>query len=252
MSDGISAVINFHAEGELCIPAMLSALDCVQFARDHGVDVELIGVLDNADVTTRTLVERFEPKFAQLHHVSYRDLGESRNHGARVAQMRNVAFFDGDDLWGQEWLHAAYKCLRTNVGDTVYHPEIVYYFDENDFLSQSQTIAPSSGVKSFLFVHPDTRDQCFDAKVIHFNNIFTSNSAATRDLYLRYPFLKVERGLGFGVEDWTWNATLMAAGVHHVPVPGTVHLVRVKTAGSLGASNHVNNLLPKLYELELE
>ncbi|MFM7009291.1 MAG: hypothetical protein ACKO0Z_08190, partial [Betaproteobacteria bacterium] len=48
------------------------------------------------------------------------------------------------------------------------------------------------------------------------------------------------------IEDWSWNLQTLAEGVSHNVVNGTVHLIRVKQAGSLGRANVAEGLLPKL------
>jgi hypothetical protein len=97
-------------------------------------------------------------------------------------------------------------------------------------------------------MHHDSRDSTFDREALRFNNVYTSNTFAPIDIYKSFPFLEVNAELGFGVEDWAWNAMTLMRGVEHIAVPDTVHLVRVKGSASLGKENASRGLLPPLHQ----
>ncbi|MBY0240295.1 MAG: glycosyltransferase family 2 protein [Burkholderiaceae bacterium] len=245
----VTAIINFHAEDLLSIPAIRSFNQCCDYAISQGISIQKIAVLDKPSQVTSDIVNSFSSIFSKIEFVNYGDLGESRNHGASIAEGRFASFFDGDDLWGKKWLANTYETARFRSEDELglFHPEVIYYFSDSDFRAQSQNDFPSNQVKSFYFMHKDSNDPSFDKNCLRFNNVYTSNTFGPVKLYRKYPFLKANRSLGFGVEDWAWHAQSVNNGIRHEIVPGTVHIVRVKTNGSLGMANAAEGLLPPLH-----
>jgi hypothetical protein len=239
-------VLNFHRERHYAVVAAASAIDAVNYARSLGRDVRLACVLDRPDRDTLQAVNDAPIDWAFVEKLDNGDLGKSRNDAVDMVDAGAIAFMDGDDLCGHFWLAAALTALDHVAAPAVLHPEFVYYFDETDFLAQSQSILPSASSKSFWLRHVGSDDPTFNTDLLRFNNVFTSNSVAWRDVYVEYPFLQVDDEKGFGVEDWTWNAMTLTQGIPHLVVPDTVHMVRVKARGSLGQDNLRRGLLPDL------
>jgi hypothetical protein len=94
--------------------------------------------------------------------------------------------------------------------------------------------------------HSPSTGHGFNRDVLFLNNIWTANVVASRNLHLRYPYAAVDRSRGFGVEDWSWNLQTLWAGIPHLVVADTVHIIRVKDTGSLGQQNAAEGLLPHL------
>ena len=244
----MTAVLNFHAEELLGYPAIRSFGTNVSSARDAGISVKRVAILDKPSRGTRALVEEYKDHFDEVVVREFGDLGKSRASALDVAEGKYLCFFDGDDLWGREWIRLAYQMMESNDSSAwVAHPEAVYYFSPEDFFNQSSTATPSGGVKSFFLMHHDSRDSTFDPQALRFNNVYTSNTFAPIQLFLSHPFIEVNAETGFGVEDWAWNAMTLQRGIEHVIVPDTVHLVRVKGSASLGKENASRGLLPPLH-----
>jgi glycosyltransferase involved in cell wall biosynthesis len=247
----VSAIINFHAENEISISTIRSFLLCCDRAEKGGIRVQKIAILDNPTSLTAEIVRTYRRNFDILEEIEVKDLGAARSVGLTKALGEFVAFFDGDDLFGADWLLSATTMGEALNSLAVLHPRFVYYFDEKDLLDQSTTETPRPWAKSFLFEHMDSERVNFDARCLYFSNIYTSNTFAPKALYDRFPLLHVDSKKGYGVEDWAWHAATLAGGIPHKPVPDTVHLVRVKAEHSLGLLNTSRGLLPPVHLYDL-
>lgn len=244
----VSAIINLHGEGRLCFASLRSFDLLCATAAAEGLSIERIAILDRPTPETIDTFGEFEASFDQVHRIDVGDLGGARNFAVGKAKGALVATFDGDDLWGRDWLVRGAAAAQTMRGRSfVLHPEFVHYFDESDFARSSQSDTPAPGTRSFLFRHNPSTDPDFDSDTLRFNNVYTSNILAPRTTLDAFPYIRVDRERGEGIEDWAWNALTIERGVAHEIVEKTVHLVRVKAGlGSLGARNGAAGLLPPL------
>jgi hypothetical protein len=86
----------------------------------------------------------------------------------------------------------------------------------------------------------------FDRDLLLLDNLWSANAFAPREIHLRHPYAAADRARGFGIEDWSWNIATLWAGVPHLVVPETVHIIRLKETGSLSRRNTAEGLLPHL------
>src|SRR4051812_13062261 len=100
----ISMVITFHSEGTLAIPALASARELLAAARQAGLAVEARAVLDKCDSETRHYVAVNGDWLDGVEEISLGHAAWARNSGVQAAHGRYIAFIDGDDLWGADWL----------------------------------------------------------------------------------------------------------------------------------------------------
>lgn len=244
----ISVTIIFHREGSYAVPALASMEDLVGTTRASGLTVEARAVLDRADDQTRHLVKVCGAWLDAIEEVSYGDLGLSRNAGVRAARGDFLAFLDGDDLWGSDWLRLAFQAATATTAprEAIWHPELLFYFSEGDFDRHSTGRTPHPAARSFHMQHISSETPGFERGTLLLNNIWSANVFARRSLHERYPYPAVDRTRGFGIEDWSWHMQTLWAGVPHLTVPETVHIIRVKDGGSLGQQNTSEGLLPPL------
>jgi hypothetical protein len=242
----MTIVLNYHCEGHLAVVSATSAMVAAQEARDNGFSVRMQAVLDRPDALTREAVRNGPVAWDTLVELDHGDLGMARNSALLSVDTPLVTFMDGDDLCGRRWLRLALESYRENPIRGFLHPEYIYYFSETDSLNMSSGLMPAGGAESFFMRQIDSEDPSFAVDALRFNNVFTSNQCGPTSLYREFPFLAVNREDGFGVEDWTWNAFTISQGIRHAVVKDAVHLVRVKTTGSLGKENERRALLPDL------
>jgi len=180
--------------------------------------------------------------------VSFGDLGLSRNKGVQSARGEFLAFLDGDDLWGEEWLRLAYSAATAPEApkEAIWHPESLFLFSWNDFDRHSISSKPHHDARSFHFFHYPDDDSNFELHSLLFYNFWSANTFAKRSLHIRHPYKSADKETGFGVEDWSWNIETVWSNVPHRVVPDTVHIIRLKESGSLNEKNTAEGLLPYL------
>jgi glycosyltransferase involved in cell wall biosynthesis len=213
----ITAVLNVHREGNLARGSLLSIANARKVAEAAGVTVEVVAVADCSDQLTLDVLA--DAPGVRVVETSVDDLGLARNVGVAEATGQYVAFLDGDDLWGPRWLLGAFEAAMVESRSVVWHPEASLYFGPKH--------------SPHWLVHPDQETIEGDWVLLGIRNHWTSLSLALRETYLAIPYRRTKLEVGFGLEDWSWNSEVVAHGYLHKPVPGTVHLVRVRTTSLL-------------------
>jgi glycosyltransferase involved in cell wall biosynthesis len=228
----ISAVINGHQEGDWLDLALQSAfLSKAKAIKDHNILVELILVLDSADQFTKEIADRYASQLKVLL-CSFKDLSKSRNFGVSESRGETIAFLDGDDAWGQDWLSKSWKLYQSSSSDlrqSIFHPEINWHFGE--------------GLESnLIFRHISSTSDEFDAGVLATQNYWSALSFSAADNFRKFPFKSFGGQDGLGYEDWTFNIETWNAGLEHVAVPETLHFIREKRRGSMKRHSQQNLL----------
>ena len=245
----ITLTLVCHREGPLAAPALASMRDMVDAALAAGLTIETRAILDCADAPTRHSVAACGAWLDSVEEISEQDAGLARNAGVAAAAGEFLAFLDGDDLWGEDWLRLAHAAA-TNPGapaEAIWHPAFLYYFAESDFDRHSSTQAPDPAAQSFFMVHQSSEDPAFQRDALLLNNVWSANVFAKRTVYRRVPYVATDWRRGIGFEDWSWNLKTLSSGIAHLIVPDTVHLIRARPA-SLGQQSLVEGLLPVLPE----
>jgi glycosyltransferase involved in cell wall biosynthesis len=227
----ITAVVNGHAEGVLAGPTIVSFERAIAVARESGLAVEGLIVLDRPDAATLLQFKDVGSRHRVLI-TDHGDPGPARNSAVDAAKGQYVAFLDGDDLWSEDWLAEAHRVCAQNPQTTVAHSEVDVIF----------------GRERVMFWHVDSLDPTFEADFLRYGNYWDAMSFAARSIFRKFPFADNDLRRGFGHEDWHWNCVTLAAGIHHRPVAGTVHFKR-RRAGSQSAHANAADSIPWVCEL---
>lgn len=208
----ITAILNLHDEGCMAYPSISSMHATKVHAERSGLSVELLVILDQADVITEEFVNMNFDFSTRIEHISEGDTAAARNHAITIAQGDYIAFLDGDDLWSTNWLSAAYNEGSRKDGLFIWHPEANVYFGENDYI---------------LF-HRSTDDVEFFPEYLITRNYWTALHFGKRSIYKNFLYPKENISNGFAFEDWQWNLETYMHGISHKIVPKTTHFIRAK------------------------
>jgi glycosyltransferase involved in cell wall biosynthesis len=217
MQKDISYVVPLHAEGLLAHRTLRSMNRAAISARQFGLSVEFVFVLDRPSPETMSYVKESPviDRTCKLINADFGDAGSARNLGVQHADGEYIAIHDGDDLSSENWLLRAYELNRLDDRYVV-HPEVTVGFDQ----------------KNYLVYHPDQRQLNFAAIEVVFDNLWPYICFSRRDTFLRVPYAATPPSSGFGYEDWHWNCEVMANGFIHTIALGTAFFNRLKESGS--------------------
>lgn len=225
----VSAIINCCCEGLLLQRSLDSAIRSME-AAGFTDESELIVVADSANKTTLSVLAGYGARLSRVLHTDFSDLGSARNAGAEAARGELLLFLDGDDLWGFDWVRAAWSEYLKSPQETIFHPQYCVFF----------------GLRSEVLVHPDWRDPHFDPRGLISHNHWISLCGVRRELAIDWPFPVVDARRRFGFEDWSWYAGTIARGFRHATVPRTAHFVRLKAGDSMQKSMQGYYRIPSL------
>jgi glycosyltransferase involved in cell wall biosynthesis len=212
----VTVILNVHGEGLLAGPACASLERAKADAERQGIAVEVVAVLDRPDPQTREFLAERAPADWRVTTTDFGDAGLARNAGVELAEGRWIAFLDGDDLFGIDWLSAAYAAAEADPRLVVWHPEVNVYFGDD----------------RSVFRHLDMDEDDVDPADLVCANAWTALCFAPRTLLETAPYAASDLRAQIGFEDWSWNVRVLGLGAIHKVVPGSGHMIRVQ-AGSL-------------------
>ncbi|MNS06469.1 Glycosyl transferase family 2 [compost metagenome] len=227
----ISIVLTAHREGILAGATARSAHKAIARASGEGLRCEVVLVFDRATEATVSVLEgSFDGYALQVLQTDEGDPGQARNRGVDVAKGACTTFLDGDDLWSANWLIAAHALVEARP-DCVAHSacNMVFGDDRN------------------LWWHIDSEGPFFNPEYLAWGNYWDAMSFARTSTYRQFPFRRNDLKLGFGHEDWHWNAMTIAANVPHKPAPETMHFKRRRPGSQMALVDQVGSVrLPSL------
>ncbi len=232
----ISVIIPAHNEGFLVHRTIRSVVAAIEEARDAEISVEIIAVLDNPTGATQKYFDEQNKVELKTVVVNNGDTGATRNSGIEAASGRYIALIDADDLFARSWLTDAFYFAEQLDGDEcVLHPQHSVLF-ENAFCINE---------------HLSSADDRFDWRTLVEGSMWTSVIFASRSLLRRIPFVRLQRGSGFGYEDWHWFLQVLADGVDVHAVEGAAVFLRRRLTGSrLAGHNAASSVIPPTWYLE--
>jgi glycosyltransferase involved in cell wall biosynthesis len=228
----ISVIVNLHAEGMKARSSFISIAHAKAYAEGRGLRVEVLAVLDRPSNETAEFVDSCDVVDFRRIEVSFGDLGRARNAGTAMTKGDWVSFLDADDMWGENWLTAAYEAGMNDPRPIVWHPLCLIYF----------------GAQRLLFIHVDSEDADFDPLNLSMANYWSSQSFARRGLYLSVPYPETDLERQQGYEDWGWNIETFSRGFIHKYVPNTVSAIR-RQRDSLHVKTFARKAMPKASRL---
>lgn len=234
-SINVTCVVNAHKESHLIYPTLYSVKRAGDYARQCGLTIEYMVILDSSDEDTVQIVEREMSGLANIHHVKFGDLALSRNCAIENATGKYTVFIDGDDLWGKSWVVDAFIMAEQDPRRLVLHPEFNIYFGSH---------------KDHIFRHIDMESPEFVLDFIYERNYWTALSFARTDIFQEFPYRKNTIRDGFGYEDWTWNFDTVSSGILHKVVPSSCHFIRRgKQRSSLLDITNSNGAHPRILKI---
>ena len=214
----VSAIITTHGEGELVIPSVLSCDNSTKMLEALNISYEKILVMDRPTDTTRTVVERLAAENGyRLVEYDYGDQGQVRNDIVTAAEGRYIAFLDGDDLWSENWLLAAYQLAEQSTVATVVYPEFNWFFEDS----------------YNILCQVDHHAKSFDHEALRGVNLWDALCFCPKEIFLQVPFAKRQIDLGFAYEDWNWNRRLHEHNITQLIASDTIIFKR-RRDGSQG------------------
>src|SRR5918911_2438994 len=207
----VAFVVNIHGGRNFLARTMRSLEESARTARAAGLTIELLFALDRSPPATAAWAESYRPQNFDRFRIERLDngsLGLSRQQSLEAARAEYVQFCDEDDLVSANMTLAMHETARAAGPRTIVIPEYLFGFGAVDVLAHycgTDRVSPLT----FIAQHPFV------------SRIFVHRSIAQHVRYQDVPI-----GSGYAYEDWTFNATAVAAGFAFKPAPDTVLFYR--------------------------
>ena len=212
----VSVILTLHREAKYVARTLASLRDAAGFARQRGITVELVAVLDRPDEATRQAWHTgnsggFDD--VQSIEVDNGSPGLSRNAGCNLAKGTLFDLLDGDDLISYTWIHRAHEAALQHGPAAILVPRFSFAFGSEYYSVEylGQDSISTIGVVSA--------------------NPYTVKICANRALFAGCRFADVRHSNGYAHEDWHFNTAAMALGYQFFAVDGTALFYRQRAQG---------------------
>jgi hypothetical protein len=235
----LTLIVTAHDETVVSGPTMRSADLAVAAAREAGLTVQPIIVLDRA--TAGTTAYFTQPRFDgwETRVFDEGDLGRVRNAVVPDTDGRFVAFLDADDLFSENWLAAGVAVLdaaRERGERAIAHPELNMVFD---------------GTRSVLVNIPDD-SPLFTPYYLYVRHYYDSLLLAPREAHLEIPYVGRDVPNGLSYQDFQFTIETFAAGWRHLVVPDTVIFKRRRDFSLVTESNARRSVVRSLPAMAID
>ncbi len=223
----LGVVLTAHGEGAMAAVSYNSLLEACQYAEERDIEVKKMVVLDKPSAQTSVIFEGLGDDTTILE-TNFGDQGLVRNAAVESSDCDLIAFLDGDDLWGENWLYEAHTFLSKQDEKTIAHPEFNWFFQ---------------GVSSVL-IGLDQDDPKFNTDFLRFGNYWDAMCMAYRSAHLAIPYCERKIKEGFAFEDWHWNCETVWKGFNHKIVNDTIHFKRRRQNSQTLEASGTKSLMP--------
>lgn len=223
----VDAVLTAHAEGAMAAVSYNSLLQATEYAESRGIEVTKTVVLDRPDAHTKVMFEGLD-NGTNIIETDFGDQGLVRNAAAEASECDLIAFLDGDDLWGENWVYKAHAFLSENDEKTIAHPEFNWFFQ---------------GVSSVL-IGVSQDDPEFKKDFLRFGNYWDAMCMAYRSTHIAVPYCKRQIKEGFAFEDWHWNCETVWKAYNHQVIDDTIHFKRRRDNSQTIEASGNKSLMP--------
>ena len=223
----LGVVLTAHGEGAMAAVSYNSLLQACHYAETRGVEIEKMVVLDKPSSQTSATFEGLD-NGTRILETDLGDQGLVRNVAVESSNCDLIAFLDGDDLWGENWLYEAHAYLSNQDDKTIAHPEFNWFFQ---------------GVSSVL-IGLDQQDPVFASDFLRFGNYWDAMCMAHRSAHRAIPYCERKIKEGFAFEDWHWNCETVWHGFNHKIVNDTIHFKRRRQNSQTLEASGTKSLMP--------
>lgn len=205
--------------------------DAVERAESElGISIEWLTVAAPCSEATEQYLSNHLPPRSRRVRFASTDLAAAKNQAIDEACGRFIALTGGDDLVSSNWLSKSYELCMAEPRAVVVHPQAVIVF----------------GDTRLLYVTPDQEDPDFSPDAIFARNLWPAISVGQSKIYRDHKFVDAEQERGSGYSDWHWACEIVASGMVHRPVPGTLSCCRQQdTHTCVPVRGQLTDLLPR-------
>jgi glycosyltransferase involved in cell wall biosynthesis len=207
--------ITAHNEGSFLHRTIKCAIMNAEYALSNFNIVSVIAInLDNADEVTLSIAEKYADSHTNItiYNNEFGDLSTSRNFLISKTTTKYSLFFDGDDLFSDNFLAKSYESAEKLGKPCVVSAENIVKF--------SHQVDP-------VIFREESSINCPGIKTSEFEiNLFVSQNLVTTEIYKQCVY--EPNTANYGYEDWHWNTKVIERGFEFLIAEGTFFFYRQK------------------------
>lgn len=232
-----------HAEAGMSIRSIWNLIGVIQSADMIGQAL-ITCIIDNGTDATKHAIYAFAEminfQHISIYEVSFGDLSSARNYAVSISRSEFISIHDADDFVSLNWLSTLVdeSDFFSNKG-LIFHPKVNIFFGDGERVMWSPCMVDD--VNSIEWAN------------LLVDNFWTSCSAGHISIYKNFPYELIDKKLGVGFEDWSWNVKTIEKNYIHRAIPETSLFVRLKpTIDSLNKQSATHALIPKFSNSQID